>query len=120
MIKYSLDTKKLIIRLEPGGKLAASDFEKISKKIDPLIKKYKRLKGVLLVIPSFPGWKDFEALAAHIEFVKNHHRKAAKVAVVTKDTFVKLGAREIAEYHFLHPEIKIFTAEKKATDWLLK
>lgn len=118
MINHSLDLKKLILRLEPTVQLVASDFEKLSQKVDPVIKKHGHLNGVLIVASSFPGWKDFDGLFAHLQFIKDHHKNVEKVALVTTDTLIKLGAGRISKYHFLHPEIQIFDKEKEAINWL--
>jgi len=35
------------------------------------------------VTEKFPGWSNFNGMIEHIKFVKSHHRKIAKVALVT-------------------------------------
>jgi hypothetical protein len=39
---------------------------------------------------SFPGWSDFAALIGHLKFVKEHHRRIAKIAAVTDSGFLSI------------------------------
>lgn len=118
MIKFTFDPEKLIARGEPTEKLSASDFEELAKKVDPIINKSNHINGLMLVVKSFPGWENFDALAAHLNFVKNHHEKINKLALVTSDTLLKLLAETASKQHFVHPEIQIFDDEEEAKKWL--
>ena len=67
---------------------------------------------------SFPGWKDFEGLLSHLRFVKGHHRKITKIAIVT-DSKVASVAESLAK-HFISAQIKqfAFSDEASARTWL--
>ena len=63
-------------------------------------------KGMLIHAEAFPGWENFAGLAAHIRFVRNHHQKIERVALVT-DSPVARVAEAVAE-HFIAAEIEHF------------
>lgn len=78
------------------------------------------LRGVLLLAQRFPGWKDFGALPAHLRFVKQHHQKIEKIAVVS-DGGAAIVMPHIAQ-HFIHAQVKHFepAQESAARDWLIE
>ena len=83
MLSVQVDATKGIAVLEPQGALSKEDFERAAKAIDPHLEKSGRLNGIVVRIQQFPGWDSFGALASHLRFVKNHHRKIARVALCT-------------------------------------
>ena len=113
MIKFELlkDTGLLIV--EPKNALTADDFQAICRTVDPFISENGRLSGLLIDAPSFPGWESFGALVEHMKFVRDHHRKINRVAVVTDSTVLTV-APKIAEL-FAHPEFKVFKSGEKAS-----
>src|SRR5262245_46605477 len=91
MVEYELLREDGILILRPKGRLEATDFEKVAQEIDPHIEANGKLQGILLDAESFPGWKDFAALVAHLRFVRDHHRKIRKIAVVSDSTFLSVA-----------------------------
>jgi hypothetical protein len=118
MVNYELlrDTGILIIR--PQDSLEAADFEKIAREIDPYIESNGALNGVMIDAKSFPGWKDFAALVAHLKFVKDHHRKIEKIAAVSDSNFLAI-APKIAS-HFVQADVRHFAHSQweEAHAWL--
>ena len=55
---------------------------------------------------SFPGWKDFAALVAHLRIHQEPHQKIRKVAVVSDSTFLSF-APKIAS-HFVQADVRHF------------
>ena len=55
---------------------------------------------------SFPGWKDFAALVAHLKFVKGHHRNVEKIAAVSDSSF--LAITPTIASHFVQAEVRHF------------
>jgi SpoIIAA-like len=96
--------------LEPQGALSKDDFERAAKAIDPHIEKAGRLNGIVVRIKEFPGWDSFGALAAHLKFVKGHHRKIARVALCT-DSALGAVAPKIGR-HFVQAEIRAFKSSE--------
>ena len=90
----------------------------LSAEIDPLVQEKGHLNGLLLIVPHFPGWEDFDALFAHLSFVRHHHKQVEKVAVVSSERLFSLLVKEVSGNHFFHPEIRVFSDEGEAKQWL--
>ena len=85
MLNHELRLDQGLLVLRPDGPLEASDFAIVQGLVDAYLAKSGTLRGVLIhANRGFPGWKDFAALVAHLKFVKDHHRKIEKVAVVVR------------------------------------
>ena len=118
MISAKLDRKAGILHLQPSGPLEEADFTLLSEVADPYIKQKGSLAGLVVEIDRFPGWKNLAGMMSHFRFVKNHHRKVRRVALVTDARIGKIGAK-VAK-HFVAAEIKRFPAaqRKEATAWI--
>ena len=118
MINHELLKAEGILILAPEAPLESTDFEGLAREIDPFIETNGKLHGVMIDAKSFPGWKDFAAMVAHLKFVKNHHQKIQKLAIVT-DSSVLTFAPKIAS-HFIQAEVKHFggSQREEALNWL--
>jgi hypothetical protein len=118
MIDHELLQVEGILVLRPKDRLEASDFEKVAQEVDPYIDANGKLHGILLDAEAFPGWKDFAALVAHLKFVRDHHRKIEKIAVVSDSTFLSVAPR-IAS-HFVQADLRHFPHAQReaASAWL--
>ena len=112
-----IEDDKLLI-LTPLGPLEASDFKGVADEVDGFIEEHGQLDGVMIEAESFPGWSNFSALLAHFRFVRDHHRKLCKVAVVSDDRVLTIFPNVAA--HFVAAEVRHFPfAEKlEALKWL--
>src|SRR5215212_424098 len=110
MIEHELHPEGILV-LRPAGRLEAADFEKVAQEIDPYIEANGKLHGLLLDAESFPGWKDFAALVAHLRFVRDHHRKIEKVAVVSDSTFLTVAPRVAS--HFVQADLRHFPHDRR-------
>jgi hypothetical protein len=119
MIEHSLDAANSILYLRPKGALEQGDFEQIATTVDPHIQKTGGLAGLILEAPAFPGWESLGAMAAHFRFVRDHHRKIKKIAIVT-DSAMGNVAEHLAS-HFVSAEIKHFPAGEleSAKRWVM-
>ncbi|HYR32863.1 MAG TPA: STAS/SEC14 domain-containing protein [Burkholderiales bacterium] len=119
MLDLSLDTTHSIVHLRPNAPLTKQDFEQLAKTVDPHIEKTGGLAGLVIELKAFPGWESLGAMAAHFRFVRNHHKRVSKVAVVTD---AKLGtvAEKLAS-HFVAATIKHFPAgqAEAARQWII-
>jgi hypothetical protein len=106
MLTIQIDEVNGIVLFEPDGALTANDFKSAVKVIDPWIEKNGELKGLIIHTESFPGWESFAAMSSHIRFVNEHHKKIARVAIVT-DSVIGSLAETIAS-HFVKAEIGLF------------
>lgn len=106
MLHIELDESTGIAVVTPEGALSESDFTCVVQVIDPYIEKHGGLKGLVIYTKDFPGWNSFGALAKHLRFVKNHHRKLAHIALVT-DSKLGLLADKVAS-HFIAAKVMHF------------
>jgi hypothetical protein len=106
MIEHTLDTAHAILYVRPQGALQKIDFAELAKTVDPYIEQTGDLAGIIIQTPSFPGWENLGAMAAHFHFVRDHHRHIRKVALVT-DSALGSVAEHLAS-HFVSAEIRHF------------
>lgn len=120
MLNITLDKDEAIVTLEPVDALSEEDFKTAVKVIDPFIQQHGKLTGVIIETESFPGWKDFSALIAHLKFIKNHHKKVKRLAFVTNSPIGSIS--EHITSHFVQAEVKSFPfgAHKEAKAWILE
>ena len=118
MINYELQHDKGILVLHPEGPLEAADFISITSQVDTYLAGHGKLHGVLIHAKSFPGWKNFAAMLAHLKFLKEHSQKIEKVAVVADGALANIMPN-IAN-HFVHAQVQHFdlTREDAAWAWL--
>lgn len=119
MIEHSLDASNSILLVRPKSALEAADFVQLAKTVDPHIEKTGGLAGLIVEAPSFPGWESFGALTAHMRFVRDHHKRIRKVAVVTDSALGNVAERLAS--HFVSAEIRRFKAGEleSARQWVL-
>jgi stage II sporulation SpoAA-like protein len=108
MLEHTLDSAQSILYLRPKSALRKEDFEELARTVDPYLEQHGDLAGLVVEAQSFPGWDSFGALAAHVRFVRDHHRRIRKIAIVTD---ARLGdvAEKLAS-HFVAATIRHFPA----------
>lgn len=118
MIRAQLMPADGIVMVTPEAPLAASDFAQLAAIVDPYIAAHGQLHGLLIDAQSFPGWDDFAGLVAHFRFVRNHHQKVQRIAVVTDSTLLTLAPKLAA--HFVQAEVREFPYAQRdaALQWL--
>lgn len=118
MLEHALQRERGILILKPKGPLQAGDFTALAAVVDPYIESRGDLNGLMIDAPSFPGWDDFAAAVSHLRFVRDHHRKIRRIAVVSDSALLSVGPR-IAN-HFVSAEVRPFAAADRAAalDWL--
>jgi hypothetical protein len=95
-----------IIVVEVSAPLRAQDFEALALTADTWIEAHGDLRGIVIHAREFPGWQDVGSFFRHMRFVRNHHRKVARVALAAEGKLTSLAPR-IAE-HFVKAQIKAF------------
>ena len=117
-IEYRLDTEKSILHVRPTSALAREDFVDLARAVDPHIEAAGGLAGLIVEIAAFPGWDSLGAMVAHFRFVRDHHRRIRKVAVVTDAPFGTI-AENLAS-HFVAAKIRHFAAGQveSARQWI--
>ena len=61
---------------------------------------------------TFPGWENFAALLSHLRFVRDHHRRIRRIAVVSGSSLLSV-APKIAS-HFVGAQLRNFDAADRA------
>lgn len=119
MLHVKLDRENGIATLTPDGALEAQDFRHAAAQIDPLIESFGKLNGLIIYVETFPGWDSFGGLAAHLRFVKDHHKEIGRIAFVT-DSHIAGLAEKIGR-HFIAASIKGFAYSDLAAaqTWIL-
>jgi len=107
-----------ILGITPQGRLERSDFEKIAAAAEPIIASKGKLRGLMISMGSFPGWRNVAALSAHLKFIARHQRRIERIAVVTDRRLQNIVPRMAG--FLLHPDIRVFGAGQAAValSWL--
>jgi SpoIIAA-like len=120
MIEHTLDTTNAILYIRPQSSLEKADFEKLAREVDPFIEGTGNLAGLVIETPGFPGWSSFGAFAAHLRFVRDHHKHIKKIALVTDSAVGNIAEHLVS--HFVSAEIKQFpaSAADSARQWIVE
>ena len=98
MLKVELNEPTGIAILKPDGALSEKDFIYASSIIDPYIEKKGKLKGLIIRTRKFPGWESFGSLIKHFKFIKDHHKKLSREAIVTDSVLGNFAAKIITNF----------------------
>lgn len=106
-----------LIEVTIKNTLKADDVMVLSDKADKLIEGYGSIR-VLINATDFNGWENADAAEKHFSFVKEHHTKVERLAIVTGHMWQHWIAA-LAKV-FMHPDIKVFdkTQLNEAESWL--
>ncbi len=109
MIKHKILSDEGIVVVEPSGPLSEEDFTALTTAVDAYLVSHASLKGLVIHTRKFPGWEDLAGFVHHLRFVKDHHQKIERLAVVSDSVLASIMP-QLAE-HFVHAEIKHFDYE---------
>lgn len=112
MIKHELLRERGILILKPEGALRAEDFTALAGVVDPHLQQHGELKGLMIEAPSFPGWDSFAALLSHLRFVRDHHRRIRRIAVVSDSPLLAVAPKIAA--HFVSAQLRTFDVAERA------
>lgn len=110
MLDINLDEEKKVLYIKPSAALMVADFLQLSTTVDAYVKQHGVLKGLIIQATKFPGWENTRAFTAHVEFIKKHHTKVKKIALVTNSKFALFVKNIIGP--FLAPQIKHFSYDQ--------
>ncbi len=118
MIKHRIMEAEGILVLEPVSALSAEDFLDLASSVDTYLDGHKVLHGMLIHAQHFPGWESFAGLSAHLKFVRDHHKRIERIAIVT-DSPLGTVAPALAK-HFVSAQIRRFAYSEfdEALIWL--
>jgi hypothetical protein len=118
MITHELLTDEGVLIVHPLSPLTADDFENLARDLDPWLEVHGPLKGLMIQTEAFPGWNNLAGMLSHFRFVRDHHRRIRRVAMVS-DSAVLTVAPKIAG-HFVSAEVRHFPADdhEQSLEWL--
>ena len=108
MIHHELLRERGVLTLKPEGALRADDFVALADVVDPYIEQHGALNGLMIEVRSFPGWEDFGALLSHLRFVRDHHRRIRRIAVVSDSKLLAIAPKLAS--HFVSAQVRAFDA----------
>ena len=119
MVEHVLDTEHAVLVVRPQSSLEKGDFAQLAATVDPYLEEKGKLNGIIIDAPAFPGWDSLGAMAAHFRFVRDHHKRIAKVALVTDSALGDVA--EMLAAHFVSADIRHFPAGELETArrWVL-
>ena len=95
-----------VLVIEPSQPLGAEDFDAIAATVDPWIEREGRLQGIVVHAARFPGWQNLGGLLRHLRFIREHHRRVARIAVAVDGVLADAGPA-LADF-FVEAELKHF------------
>jgi hypothetical protein len=99
-----------VIVVEIKQALRPQDFDALTRTADDWINAQGSLNGLVLHAHHFPGWESLQGLIKHVRFVRDHHQKIKRIALVTDAKLANLTP-SIAE-HFIKAELQHFAYDK--------
>ncbi|MEO8499814.1 MAG: STAS/SEC14 domain-containing protein [Vicinamibacteria bacterium] len=105
-ISHRLIAEPGVIVVEVSAPLRAQDFDALALTADTWIEAHGNLRGIVIHAREFPGWENLGSFFRHMRFIRNHHRKVARIALAAEGRLATLAPR-IAE-HFVKAEVKAF------------
>jgi hypothetical protein len=115
--RYREDLHVLVIR--PHGKLHVDDFEALALTVDTLLAQSTRPLGLVIHVDALtPEWNDPGSFLRHMQFVRGHHKRIARVALVSKGVAIASLAAKVLQ-RFVAPQVMAFPEEalQSATTW---
>ena len=99
-----------VIVVEVTQALKPQDFDALSATADHWIAAHGALNGLVLHAHHFPGWENLQSIIKHVRFVRDHHKKIKRIAVVTDSRLASLTP-SIAEL-FVDAAIQTFAYDE--------
>ena len=106
MLCHELDRESGVLLVQPDGRLKRDDFLSLAAVVDPFILDTGSLRGLIIHVETFPGWENLIGMVEHFRFVREHHKKITKIALVTDNKLEKFMPK-IME-HFVSAKISLF------------
>jgi len=116
-VSHRLLADRGVIVVEVTQALRARDFDELAVTADTWIEAHGRLQGLVIHARRFPAWENLGGLIRHVRFVRDHHRKIARIAIAADGELATLAPR-LGE-HFVQAEVKSFPfdAVESAIAW---
>ena len=106
VLNYKLDETSGVLNLEVSGPITSMMMEELTHKVDAYLESKRSLNALVIHAKEFPGWEDLGSMISHISFVKNHHKKLKRVALVMDGRMLDV-AQSVAQY-FVSADLRHF------------
>lgn len=118
MIEHEMLSDKGVLIARPKGPLSAEDFRELARDADAYIEAHGQLKGLVICAEAFPGWDSVDGFLSHFRFIRDHHRKIAKVAFVSDSDVLALLPKIAGQ--FVSAEVRHFKSSEldEALHWM--
>lgn len=106
-----------VLVVDVSQPLRSQDVDTIALTADTWIEAHGNLNGLVIHARRFPGWENLGALMKHLRFVRDHHRKIARIALAADSAMANV-APSVAE-HFVKADVKAFRYDEldRAIEW---
>ncbi|MDQ2707220.1 MAG: STAS/SEC14 domain-containing protein [Actinomycetota bacterium] len=105
-VTHRLVAESGVIEVEVTRPLRVQDFDALALTADTWLDAHETLRGIVIHAREFPGWENVAGLVRHIRFVRDHHRKVRRVALVADSKLATLAPHLVE--HFVRAEVKNF------------
>ncbi|MEU3599163.1 STAS/SEC14 domain-containing protein [Streptomyces sp. NPDC006798] len=95
-----------VLRIEVDQPLRAADFDALALTVDSWLETHEELAGVVIRARTFPGWENIGGLLRHLRFVRDHHRRVRRIALVAESGLA--GLVPPLANHFVRAEVRHF------------
>ncbi len=120
MLEFDMDLQHGVLTVRPEKALSEDDIREITSAVDTYLESGRDLAGMIIHAESFPGWQSFRAMLRHLRFIREHHRRIRRVAVVS-DAALLSELPALAD-HFVKAEVMHFPYADydAAMEWILE
>lgn len=109
-LDHKLDTQKGVLNVEISSPLTSINLEILTDVADRYIEDHGALNGLVLHAKQFPGWENLGSMLSHITFVKDHHQKIKKIALVVDSSLADMAEKLASQ--FVKAQIKHFSYDQ--------
>jgi hypothetical protein len=116
-VAHRLIEDRGVLVVSPHGRLGVEDFDAIALTVDPWLEAGRELNGFVVHAREFPGWESIGSFFRHVQFVRDHHRRIRRVALVSDGKLAKLAPAVVET--FVAAEVQHFGYDEleRAIDW---
>ncbi|ROO85441.1 SpoIIAA-like protein [Actinocorallia herbida] len=105
-VSHRLVPESNVMVIEVAAPLRAQDFEALAQTADTWLATHAELAGIVVHVRTFPGWENVKGLLKHARFVRDHHRRVRRAALVSDSRVADLAPALVN--HFVHAEVRHF------------
>ena len=119
MLDYTLSPYESLLTIRLHSAVSEVDVLLLIPKVDKYLEHHKRLAGVMLISKDWAGCDSFAALRATMAFLRDHHHRIWRMALVTDSVLADLIP--IFASRFLDTTIRHFPHDEEpaAKIWLV-